>query len=76
MDDARLRDAILTLALERGRDKTLCPSEPARALSENWRELMPDIRRVASTMPEIEARKKGAPVDPLTARGLIRLALK
>ncbi|MCY4336812.1 MAG: DUF3253 domain-containing protein [Litoreibacter sp.] len=76
MDDASIRNAILTLARERGRDKTLCPSEPARALSENWRDLMPDIRRVASEMPEIEARQKGTPVDPLTARGPIRLALK
>ena len=76
MDDAAIRDAILTLALERGHGKTLCPSEPARALSENWRDLMPDIRRVASKMPEIEVRQKGLPVDPLSARGPIRLALK
>ncbi len=74
--DADIAGAILALALERGREKSLCPSEVARRLTEDWRPLMPDIRRVAADMDDIEARQKGAPVDPCTAIGPIRLALK
>jgi hypothetical protein len=35
---------------------------------------MPEVRRVAATLPLV-ATQKGAPVDPLTARGPIRLRL-
>ena len=75
-DDATIRAEILIHAIRRGRDKTFCPSEPARALSPDWRPLMPHIRRVAAGMVEVEATQKGAPVDPLTARGPIRLRLR
>lgn len=75
-DDAAIRAEILIHAIRRGRDKTFCPSEAARALSPDWRALMADIRRVAAGMPEVEATQKGAPVDPLTARGPIRLRLR
>jgi hypothetical protein len=53
---------------------TLCPSEVARALAEDWRPLMPRIRAVAADLPGIEATQRGIPVDPRTARGPIRLA--
>lgn len=75
-DDATIRAEILIHAIRRGRDKTFCPSEPARALSPDWRPLMPHVRRVAAGMEEVEATQKGLPVDPLTARGPIRLRLK
>ncbi|MEM9583583.1 MAG: DUF3253 domain-containing protein [Pseudomonadota bacterium] len=74
--DTDIAGAILALALERGREKSLCPSEVARGLAEDWRPLMPEVRRVAAGMTEVEARQKGAPVDPLVAKGPIRLALK
>ena len=74
--DAAIANALLDLALRRGRDKTFCPSEAARALSPDWRPLMPHVRRVAAGMEEVEATQKGEPVDPLTARGPIRLRLK
>ncbi len=60
-----------SLAAERA-PKTFCPSEAARLLSADWRLLMPDVRRVAATLPLI-ATQKGQPVDPLTAKGPIRL---
>lgn len=69
--DADIAAALLALAEARG-DKTFCPSEAARALAEDWRPLMPDIRRVAASLP-LRATQKGAPVDPLAARGPIRL---
>lgn len=72
-----LREAILDLALQRRRDKSLCPSEVARALEpEDWQALMPEVRRVAAGMPEIMATQNGVEVDPVTVRGPIRLRLR
>ena len=74
--------AVLTdLALRRGRGKSFCPSEAAKALAATapegeWRPLMPRVRAVAAHHPHIEARQKGQAVDPVTARGPIRLALR
>ncbi len=71
-----VRAAILDLALERGRGRSLCPSEVAKALAADWRPLMPLVRAMAAEMPEIEATQRGLPVDPLTAKGPIRLRLR
>jgi hypothetical protein len=71
-----IRATILDLALQRGRDKSLCPSEVAKALSEDWRPLMPEVRAVAAAMPEIMVTQGGVEVDPVTARGPIRLRLR
>jgi hypothetical protein len=69
--------AVLTdLALRRGRGKTFCPSEAAKALSPDWRPLMPEVRRVAAGHPDVVATQRGVPVDPVTARGPIRLGLR
>lgn len=74
-DDAEIAQALTALAQARGRGKTFCPSEAARVISpDNWRALMPGVRRVAETLPLV-ATQKGRPVDPLTARGPIRLGL-
>ena len=72
----RIRAAILELALQRGRAKSLCPSEVAKALAPDWRGLMPEVRAVAAGMPEIVATQAGVEVDPLSASGPIRLRLK
>jgi hypothetical protein len=72
----RVRAAILDLALQRGRGKSLCPSEVAKALAEDWRPMMPEVRAVAAGMPEILATRGGVEVDPVTARGPIRLRLR
>ncbi|MFO6465714.1 DUF3253 domain-containing protein [Jannaschia sp. KMU-145] len=77
---ARLVPSDATIAAEITRQtaarapNTICPSEVARALAEDWRPLMPRVRAVAGTMPEIVATQRGDPVDPVTARGAIRLA--
>ena len=71
-----VRTAILDLALRRGRERSLCPSEVAKTLAEDWRPLMPKVRAVAATMPEIMATQGGREVDPLAARGPIRLRLR
>ena len=74
--DAVIAAAMLDLALRRGRGKTICPSEVARGLAEEWRVLMPRVRAVAAGHPDVEAVQKGVPVNPLAARGPIRLRLK
>lgn len=74
--DAEIRAEILLHAHRRGRDKSFCPSEPARALSPDWRALMPRIRQIVAGMDGVEALQKGRPVDPLSARGPIRLRLR
>ncbi|MBJ3762651.1 DUF3253 domain-containing protein [Maribius pontilimi] len=66
--------ALMTLARERGPDKSFCPSEAARAVAQDWRPLMDDVRRVAATLP-LSATQGGEPVDPETAKGPIRLSL-
>ena len=76
--DNAIRDMILTLALARGAGKSICPSEVARALSSDWRALMPEIRRVAAEMQQtgqISVTQRGQPVRAVTAKGPIRLAL-
>jgi hypothetical protein len=72
--DDRIAEVLMDLAYERGRGATFCPSEAARALAADWRPLMPEVRRVAAALP-LRATQKGRPVDPLTAKGPIRLGL-
>lgn len=64
----------MALARARGPEKSFCPSEAARRLSDDWRPLMDDVRRVAGDLP-LRATQKGEPVDPVRARGPIRLSL-
>ncbi|MEM8577274.1 MAG: DUF3253 domain-containing protein [Pseudomonadota bacterium] len=73
--DARIAEVLRDLAHRRGLGKTFCPSEAARALSADWRQLMAEVRRVAAAMPDVAATQQGKPVDPETARGPIRLGL-
>ena len=70
------RAAILALLAERAEGATICPSEVARALSDDWRPLMPAVRAAAAELAasrEVEVTQGGEVVDPATARGPIRL---
>ncbi|MCV7278430.1 DUF3253 domain-containing protein [Mycolicibacterium flavescens] len=76
-----LRDAILELARERAPDKTICPSDAARAVGgESWRDLMDDAREAARELAragEVEISQKGQVLDPdATWRGPIRIRAK
>ena len=76
MDEARVEAALLALAEARG-DASFCPSEAARRLSEDWRPLMGEVRRVAAGLARdgrLVALQRGEPVDAEAARGPIRLA--
>jgi hypothetical protein len=72
--DNAIADVLLDLAHQRGVGKTFCPSEAARRLSDDWRPLMPEVRRVAAQL-DLLATQRGLPVDPVTAKGPIRLGL-
>lgn len=77
-DDARIRAVLLDLALRRGPGRTFCPSEAARALADDWRPLMAEVRRVGAAMQargELQGYQKGRAVDPVQASGPIRLGL-
>ena len=77
---SEIKQKILELVRRRGADKTICPSEVARALDErNWRALMKDVRREAAELASkgrIDVLQKGKVVDIARARGAIRLRLK
>lgn len=69
---------IHELLAQRAGDKTICPSDAARALRPegDWRALMDEVRGVAAHEVEagrLEVRQQGEVVDPATARGPIRL---
>lgn len=74
----KLRSAILDLARERGPDKTICPSDAARAVGgEQWRDLMDDARDIARDLArrgDVEITQKGTVLDPDQPwRGPIRI---
>lgn len=78
MTEQNLRAAILDLARQRGPDKTICPSDAARAIGgDDWRDLMDDARDIARDLArkgEVEITQKGEVLDPdATWRGPIRI---
>jgi hypothetical protein len=79
-----MRDAIAAEILRqteaRGPDKSICPSEVARALAPNaWRPLLGAVRAEALRLAEagrIEILRKGRPVSGEAVRGVIRLRIR
>jgi hypothetical protein len=69
--------SIRDLLAARDADKTICPSEAARAVGgDDWRELMPSAREAAHELVglgEVEVTQKGEVVDVTTARGPVRI---
>jgi len=70
---------ILVMTSERGPDKSICPSEVARALDPDWRGMLTQVRQAATRLAQagrIEILRKGKPVDPGAFKGVIRLRAK
>lgn len=78
-DNAVIEAEILALLRARGAGRTICPSEVARALAEDWRPMMAPVRAAAARLAargEVAVIQKGRPVDPEAARGPFRLGLR
>ena len=80
-DTDAIEAALLRLIAERGPDKTVDPTEAARALGgdhpDGWGPLMQPIRRIAVALAEqgrVVILRKGKPADPRTLKGVYRLA--
>lgn len=76
----RAAATIRALLRQRGPDKTICPSDVARAVGgETWRSSMQLVRDVAEELVEaatIEVRQKGKVVKTRPLKGPIRLATR
>lgn len=74
-----IEKTILAMAAERGVDKTICPSEVARALFEtHWRKHMEEVRQAAITLQQngkVCITQKGKPVDVNHIKGPIRIKI-
>ena len=80
-DDARIEATILRLVAEQGPGRSISPLDAARALAAEapaWQSLARPVRRVALRLAaagRIELLRKGKPVSPGEAKGVIRLRL-
>lgn len=77
--DDELRAEILRQVIARGADKSICPSEVARAYGAGWNSLMGPVRSAAQALSReglIDILRKGRPVEPDGIKGVIRLRLR
>ncbi len=77
-----LEQSILDHVAARGLDKTLCPSDVARAVGgphpDGWGPLMQPIRRIAVRLAKegrLVITRRGRAVDPDDFKGVYRLGL-
>lgn len=74
---------ILDVLAARGPQKSICPTEAARALAgnpadESWRRSLAPVKLAAQRLAragKIEVLRKGKPIDPEVLHGVIRLRL-
>jgi len=81
MDEKQqLQSVIMELVRRRGSEKTICPSEAARAFSDdNWRQQMNAVRQAASELQaqnRIRIEQGGKRVELNDVSGPIRLRLR
>jgi hypothetical protein len=78
-DGQLLQDEILRRVRAAGVDKSICPSEVARGLAEEWRPLMTPVRNAAIQLAragQVQILRHGKPIADLDAvRGVIRLRI-
>jgi hypothetical protein len=82
---ASLEEAILSLCNESGAQRTICPTDAAKAYAQargedhlGWRSHLSDVRRVAVRLADagrLVVYRKGKPADPHDFRGVYRLGL-
>lgn len=74
--DAALERELVALLSARAAGATICPSEAARAVAEDWRPLMERARMAARRLVAagaVEITQRGRVVDPSSAKGPIRV---
>lgn len=78
LSDERIAETLLALVARRAPGRSICPSEVARALTPDWRPLMPRVRDVARQLAlegRVAVTQGGAVRDPdADLRGPIRIA--
>jgi uncharacterized protein DUF3253 len=75
-----IEQTILRLLMEAGPDRTISPTEVARAIAPdpNWHLRMPAVRRAAiglALQGRVVIARKGKPVDARDFKGVYRLSL-
>jgi len=74
-----ISQTILQMATDRGADKTICPSEVARALfPDEWRGHMEEVRQHAFDLQrtgQVSITQKGEPIDSENIKGPIRIKI-
>lgn len=79
--EEEIAEAVVRLATARGADRSLCPSDVARALAgtdRDWRRLMPLIHAVVERLARdgrVSISKAGRPVGIGRPRGAYRVRL-
>lgn len=78
-DPQDIATTILTIAENRGRDKSTCPSEIARILfPDDWREHMKDVLNEAINLHhlgKVAITQKGIPIDVGHIKGPVRIKI-
>jgi hypothetical protein len=77
--NARIETEILRLVSDRGPGSSISPSEVAQTLDANWRPLLRSVRTISAALArsgQIDILRKGRPIDPDDARGVIRLRIR
>jgi hypothetical protein len=82
-DAPSLSDVLLALCAAAGPDRTICPTDAAKAFAQArgedalaWRSHLQDVRRTGvqlATTGRLVIYRKGKPVDPHDFRGVYRL---
>lgn len=77
-DEQVMEEKILALTRAAGHERTVDPSDVARALMppDQWQRALPVVRRVALRLArtgQLLLFRKGKPVEPETLRGVYRL---
>lgn len=79
-DSKRIKKQIIRLTKQRGPDKTICPSEAAKACDpDNWRSHMDEVRRAADELQKqglIAIEQDSQEIQLEEVRGPIRLRIK
>ena len=74
----RIEAEILRQTEAQGSEKSICPSEVAKALDPEWQKLSSAVRRAAIRLAEagqIDILRKGKRVEPAGVKGVIRLRI-